>query len=576
MNITASPLRNHSYRHRPLPPAPSISRKNNKQFVMTRVSYTKITPLPSNVPRQLAVELLHAHEEVIKLNPLVTGVKGIETPRDSPNDEYFSQWYEISEIITWGFGMKKKILFKGVFHDQPWGMQSHVYAPMGVDLRNKYRIGGNQPGEPREPRELGVDTPLDGLYLREDVEIVCNIALASFVKKETKDATGKMIARLAKKAELLDEGKLHAMFENGRLKTAKPSAFSDRGDDAHSLAPSSPGAFPFAPGSPSPSMSSAGFGPRLDQRGYGNYHEIRRSSSQYGGSSQYAPAYQQQGYNGPENTRPGASHNMPMINELPGDYYQHQGLQPHPLKPQGQVFRSELPGDNSFSTGTGTPSPQPSPGQAPADFEKGPNRQYHPYATPPQQYANERNHSVSTQGGYHAYANSDVSQRNFSMHGSPRQNPSDWQSQQQSQYYNGNGVGQAISTDEGLTAHRYSDPNGPPYPSSRPPSELHSEPDHQRFSEMSLQSGTSSQQQAGQSSDNAQPTIPPRDPRRGSSAVRSQSSHEGSVSSNRGGGGGATTDTNDKTPSAATCPVCGLFEGDEAAVSHHVSKAHFA
>lgn len=46
-----------------------------------RIVYTKITPLPSNVPRQLAIELLHSHEEVIELNPLVTGVKRIEAPR---------------------------------------------------------------------------------------------------------------------------------------------------------------------------------------------------------------------------------------------------------------------------------------------------------------------------------------------------------------------------------------------------------------------------------------------------------------------------------------------------------------
>ena len=538
---------------------------------MTRVSYTKITPLPSNVPRQLAVELLHAHEEVIKLNPLVTGVKGIETPRDSPNDEYFSQWYEIAEIITWGFGMKKKILFKGVFHDQPWGMQSHVYAPMGVDLRNKYRIGGNQPGEPREPRELGVDTPLDGLYLREDVEIVCNIALASFVKKETKEATGKMIDRLTKKAELLDEGKLHAMFENGKLKTAKPAGFIDR-DDVHSIAPSSPGGFATAPGSPSPSMSSAGFGPRLDQRGYGKYHDVARTSSQSGRSSQYMPAYQQQGYNGPENTRPGAASNMPMINELPGDYYQQQGLQPHPLKPQGQVFRSELPGDSSFSTGT--PSPQPSPGQAPADFEKHPGQQYHAYAAPQQQQQHpaDRN-SVSTQGGgYHAYSTSDVSQRNYSIssQGSPgRHNSSDWQrqqQQQQSQYGNGGAVGQAVSTDEGLTAHRYSDPNGPPYPSSRPQSEVHVVPDHQRFSQLSVQSGTS---QGQGSNGNGNPAIPPRDPRR-NSAIAVPSSTSSSTYSN------GDTNHAGQGNSSAKCPVCGLFEGDEAAVSHHVSKAHFS
>ncbi|KAI5362722.1 hypothetical protein Slin14017_G064030 [Septoria linicola] len=501
-----------------------------------KIVYTKITPLPSNVPRQLAVELLHSHEEVIKLNPLVTGVNAIETPRDSPNEEYFSQWYEINEVITWGFGMRKKIAFKGVFHDQPWGLQSHVYAPMGVDLRNKYRIGGNQPGEPREPRELGIDTPLDGLYLREDVEIVCNLALASFVKKETKEATGMMIARLAKKAELLDEGKLHAMFENGRLKTSRPSEFVNH-DDAHSIAPSSPGGA--MPGSPSPSMSSAGFGqqfgPRLDQKGYGKYHDVARTNSLR--VSGYMPAYQQQGYNGPESSPRPSTTNMPMINELPGDYHQQQGLQPQPFTPQGQVFRSELPGDSSFSTGT--PSPQPSPGQAPADFEKPPIQQYHAYPAPPQhQHPSDRS-SVSTQGGrYHAYSTSDASQRNYSV-----------SSQGSHSHSNSYGpAGQAITTDNnaGLTAHRYSDPNGPPYPSSRPQSEA--VPDHQRFSQLSVQSNGPA------------PAIPPRDTRRNSAFIAN-----------------GTTSSNNHSPTgtSAKCPVCGLFEGDEAAVSHHVSKAHF-
>ena len=75
------------------------------------------------------------------MNPLVTEVKTCDPPRTAAADEFFSNWYEITEIITWGFGIKKKISFKGVFHDQPWGMQSHVFAPMGVEFRNKYRIG---------------------------------------------------------------------------------------------------------------------------------------------------------------------------------------------------------------------------------------------------------------------------------------------------------------------------------------------------------------------------------------------------------------------------------------------------
>ena len=115
-----------------------------------RSTFTLITPLPSSVPRQLALDLLHSHKEVIEVNPLVTGVRAIDAPRESPSDEYYSAWYEITQVITWGFGIKKKIAFKGVFHDQPWGLQTHTYAPMGVDLRIKYRIGGSQVRDGRD------------------------------------------------------------------------------------------------------------------------------------------------------------------------------------------------------------------------------------------------------------------------------------------------------------------------------------------------------------------------------------------------------------------------------------------
>ena len=324
-----------------------------------KIVYTKITPLPSNVPRQLALDLLHSHEEMIKMNPLVTGVRSIETPRNAGNDEYFSNWYEITEIITWGFGLKKKISFNGCFHDQPWGMQSHIFAPMNTDMRQTYRIGGNQPGEPRETRELGVDTPMDGLYLREDVNITCQVPLtAGFIKKEMKEASSAMIERLRRKAELLDEGKLHAMFEDGKLKTAKPT-----GAPTFDQPPMpSPGvtASPCGSGSPAPVFSpdsrysyQAQHSPALDQKGFGRYHDVARAESVR--SSVYTPHYQQQGYQGPQYTQTGAELPGPeqksFAFELPGSYYQPQqqnSLYPQPLKPQGQSFRAELLADTEY------------------------------------------------------------------------------------------------------------------------------------------------------------------------------------------------------------------------------------
>jgi hypothetical protein len=133
--------------------------------------YTTITPIPGFIPRQLAIDILHSHSEVITLNPLVLSHKPIPAPRDAASDEFYSTWYEITERIQYVPGLGKmgsgRISFNGCFHDMPWGLQTHIYAPMGVDLRNKYRIAGNQPGvESPEPPEIGLaelGIPSDGL-----------------------------------------------------------------------------------------------------------------------------------------------------------------------------------------------------------------------------------------------------------------------------------------------------------------------------------------------------------------------------------------------------------------------------
>jgi len=330
-----------------------------------RTVYTKITPLPSHIPRQLALDMLHSHGEVISINPLVTGHKPIDAPRDAAADEFFAQWYEITEIITWGFGFKKKIAFKGVFYDLPNGLQTHTYAPMGVDLRNKWTVRGNQPGEPKEPRELGVETPLEGLYLREDVEIECNYALTSFVKKEMKAAAGVMVDRLTRKAELLTDGEMHAMFENGQLKTSKPNAYNQ-----DSLSPRETGM-------KSPAISSPGLSPKhapseYTDNQYTTYRDLvnRRESRR---NSSYLPAYQKEGYQGPEDhnhANAGAEkssyipHNAQSATgpvEVEGSFYHPQQQQPHthPASSSGPTFHAELADTSVPSTEPEASRPAP-------------------------------------------------------------------------------------------------------------------------------------------------------------------------------------------------------------------------
>lgn len=227
-----------------------------------------------------------------------------------------------------------KISFKGCFHDMPWGLQTHIYAPMNVDLRNKWQIAGNQPGEPPEARELGIGAPADGLYLREDIEIKCNITVLSFVKKELKAASKVLVERLIKKAELLDAGVLHAMMEDGKLKTFNPA---DRSSTMHPPTPRSPNLVPFSPtqaafspqmASPrlayqlpqSPTLPYGRPGSAREQNGYAPHPQFSpqpqfASHPQYAQHPQFAPHPQYaphlQHSQGPQS----------VAMELPGDYY---------------------------------------------------------------------------------------------------------------------------------------------------------------------------------------------------------------------------------------------------------------
>ncbi|RMD40236.1 hypothetical protein DV735_g4896, partial [Chaetothyriales sp. CBS 134920] len=218
--------------------------------MVKKVQYVNITPIPSHIPRQLAIDMLHSHGEIIELNPLVLDHQPVKAPRDAPADEFFSVWHEITERIQYIPGVGKigsgKITFKGVFHDIPLGLQTHIYAPAGVDMRNKYEIRGNEPGEPPEARELGSGAPAEGLYIREEVEFKCNFGLAPFVKSQNKAAAKTMLDRLVKKAELIDQEILRQMMEahrhsGGLASTPSPQSQSPGFSPALQYSPGLPG-----------------------------------------------------------------------------------------------------------------------------------------------------------------------------------------------------------------------------------------------------------------------------------------------------------------------------------------------
>jgi hypothetical protein len=164
---------------------------------------TNITPLPPGVTREVALAFLHDHIEMIELNPLVIRHQPTTPPPNATLEEQVNcKWYEITDVISYlpGGLAKSEVSYKGGFYDIPKGLQTHVFAPAGVDLKARWTVGGNMPGEPPEPVELGVDIPKEGLYLREDTELRCNVFLMNFVKRNLRKSHDVLVDDLIKKA----------------------------------------------------------------------------------------------------------------------------------------------------------------------------------------------------------------------------------------------------------------------------------------------------------------------------------------------------------------------------------------
>ncbi|KAI1334034.1 hypothetical protein F5Y15DRAFT_318466 [Xylariaceae sp. FL0016] len=183
-----------------------------------RTTFTTISPLPPGIPRNVVLNFLHNHEEMIDLNPLIIERHPIPAPPHAPAEEQRCIWWSMTDKISYlpGGVVSSDITYTAAFNDLPTGIQTHVYAPMGTDIRERWSLCGNLPGEPLEPVELGLGAPRQGLYLREDVELRCNFVMSTFVKKTLKKAHGALVERLCQKAQLQSQSELNTDMSNIR------------------------------------------------------------------------------------------------------------------------------------------------------------------------------------------------------------------------------------------------------------------------------------------------------------------------------------------------------------------------
>ncbi|KAK1729507.1 uncharacterized protein BDZ83DRAFT_568226 [Colletotrichum acutatum] len=166
-----------------------------------RTTFTTISPLPPGITRDAVLDFLHNHLEMIDLNPLIKERHLIPPPPNTPPEEHACAWYSLTDEISYlpGGLATGNVSYTCCFHDLPTGLQTHCYAPMGLEIRDKWTVAGSLPGEPVEPVELGIGAPLTGLYIREDVDMRCNVFTSSFVKKTLKKSHGLLVDRLKTK-----------------------------------------------------------------------------------------------------------------------------------------------------------------------------------------------------------------------------------------------------------------------------------------------------------------------------------------------------------------------------------------
>ena len=275
-----------------------------------RTIFTTITALPAGITRETVIETLHSHVEMIDLNPLVEERHPIKAPAKATPEEFHCIWYSLTDKVSYlpGGLISGKVTYQACFHDLVNGLQTHCYAPMGLDIKGKWSLGGTLPHEPKEAVEIGLGAPKNGLWLREDVDMRCNMLMTTFVKKTLKKAHRTLVDRLVEKSHLLEaeshnsriwETKSNYSYHSGRsgppphINSPDPSLFSRQSTIMQSGG--SPGMQPALP-SPGmqPALPSPGMQPRAPSSS-GSLADQETQQQKGGAASQYAPPFHPSG-----------------------------------------------------------------------------------------------------------------------------------------------------------------------------------------------------------------------------------------------------------------------------------------
>ena len=142
------------------------------------------TPIPPEVKPQIVVDLLHDHDFLITMSPIVTNHK--EASRDSAKITY-DVWEKI-DLLPFGL-WKQQIQFSTAFENKPDGTATWINAPLGLVSKAVYTVRGAEPAG-----EAG------GMVLDESVESSINLFLRPIVESQLVPVRKEMHRKIIEKA----------------------------------------------------------------------------------------------------------------------------------------------------------------------------------------------------------------------------------------------------------------------------------------------------------------------------------------------------------------------------------------
>jgi hypothetical protein len=175
---------------------------------------------------------------MIDLNPLVIERHQLDSaPPNASPEEYNAKWYQITDKITYMPGVQSSVTYNACLHDLVDGLQTHTFAPAGVEIRARWTIGGTLPGETPKPAELGMKVPSQGLYLQEETDLKCNFLMTSFIKKNLKKAHSQVVEKIIGKARDMD-ARPPVPPKDPSLQHSRGTSYSSQNPSQRPLSPS--------------------------------------------------------------------------------------------------------------------------------------------------------------------------------------------------------------------------------------------------------------------------------------------------------------------------------------------------